>query len=207
MEERKNLLIIFTRNIQLGKCKTRLARTLGPEKALEIYRQLVKHTAEISKEVVADKWVYYSEYPEKEDLFDPLIFKKFKQRGEDLGARMEEAFKQGFDSGFKKIVLIGSDIMDLFQDDLSAAFDALDHSPFVIGPARDGGYYLLGMKKLKRELLADISWGSDRVLAETLRKLQTKEYSLLDERNDIDIYEDLIGIPGLEKFLKKGKND
>ena len=198
---KKNLLIIFTRNIVLGKCKTRLAKSIGAEKALEIYRFLVQHTAIISKTVEADKWVYYSEHPEFNDNFDSTNFNKFTQDGNDLGERMDKAFKDGFQQGYSNIVIIGSDIYDLDETDLSEAFESLEQHEYVIGPARDGGYYLLGMKESTPELFREKSWGTDSVFYDTIQNLENRDVKLLPVRNDIDVFEDIEGIAEFQRFL------
>ena len=198
---KKNLLIIFTRNIVLGKCKTRLAKTIGAEKALEIYRFLVQHTAEISKAVEADKWVSYSEQPEHRDYFDSASYKKFAQEGTDLGERMERAFAAGFERGYSNIVIIGSDIYELDEKDLNTAFRSLEQHEYVIGPARDGGYYLLGMKEHSPELFKAKSWGTDRVFNDTMNDLENRDVKLLPVRNDIDVFEDISGLAEFQRFL------
>jgi rSAM/selenodomain-associated transferase 1 len=198
----QNLLIIFTRNIQLGKCKTRLAKTVGAEIALKIYTFLVDHTVAISKGLPIHKWVFYSEQLEVGDRFDDRVFEKHGQDGFDLGERMLNAFSIGFAKGFEKIVIIGSDIYDLREDDLKLAFEALENSDYVLGPAKDGGYYLLGMKALNRRLFDRMPWGTDKVLEKTLCALEDQNVTLLDTRNDVDVYEDIEGEEVFEKFLK-----
>ena len=106
----KNLLLIFTRNPELGKCKTRLAKTIGDEKALEIYKFLLNHTVTITKALKVVKQVYYSETIWENDIWDNEIYQKKIQNGSDLGIRMKNAFKNGFDDGFEKIIVIGSDM-------------------------------------------------------------------------------------------------
>ncbi|MEN8790240.1 MAG: TIGR04282 family arsenosugar biosynthesis glycosyltransferase [Flavobacteriaceae bacterium] len=198
----QNLLIIFTRNIVLGKCKTRLAKTVGPEIALEIYSFLVEHTSTISKNLDAQKWVFYSEFRASGDLFDDHIFEKYHQVGEDLGERMHNAFSLGFEKGYEKIIVIGSDIYDLRESDLNTAFEALDNAQYVVGPAKDGGYYLLGMKAPNAGLFKNKHWGTDKVLAETLKTINGSSVILLDERNDVDTYDDIGDEAVFQKFLK-----
>ena len=201
-ETNKDLLIIFTRNIELGKCKTRLARSIGDENALEIYRFLVTHTARISKGLLADKWVFYTEHPEQEDSFDNDIYKKFKQEGDDLGSRMDKAFSIGFEKGYSRIVIIGSDIYDLDGADIENAYDSLANHDYVIGPAQDGGYYLLGMKKKNSRLFINKPWGTEHVLQQTLNDLKNESLKILAIRNDVDIYEDIVDIPEFQRFLR-----
>lgn len=196
-----NLILIFTRNPELGKCKTRLAATVGDKTALEIYKFLLEHTASITKNLSFDKQVYYSEEIWEEDVWDNNIFNKKLQKGIDLGERMANAFKQGFKAGYKKICVIGSDMYDLSQEDIELAFNKLDTNDFVIGPAEDGGYYLLGMKSMYPNLFTDKAWGTGNVLKHTLQDLDTKNYSALETRNDVDLYEDIEHIAAFKPFL------
>ena len=135
----KKALIIFTRNPELGKCKTRLAATIGDESALEIYKYLLQHTAKLSEKVKADKYLFYSESIKREDIWDATIFNKKLQQGNDLGERMENAFTELFELGYEKVIIIGSDLLDLSSDDVNEAFDFLNENDTVIGPAKDGG--------------------------------------------------------------------
>ena len=185
----------------LGQCKTRLAKSIGHQKALDIYRFLVQHTVDISRDIGVDKWVFYSEHPEDKDLFDNAEYEKFRQLGADLGARMDNAFKAGFDNGYQHIIIIGSDIYDLAQLDIETAFSRLKDHDYVIGPAQDGGYYLLGMKNRTPGIFEKKAWGTDSVLKDTLKDLQTDDVKLLETRNDVDIYEDIAEIPEFQRFL------
>ncbi|WP_369413816.1 TIGR04282 family arsenosugar biosynthesis glycosyltransferase [Lentiprolixibacter aurantiacus] len=201
--EKDNLLLIFTRNPELGKCKTRLASVIGNESALEIYKFLLARTSEITKGLEADKAVFYSDNVVVDDLWDNQHYNKREQRGQDLGERMLNAFQWGFEQGYQKILIIGSDLYDLSSEDLKTAFKALEKNEFVIGPASDGGYYLLGMKQLKKELFQDKSWGKASVLEDTLKDLKGQSLQLLEIRNDVDLYEDIKDIDVFQKFLKK----
>lgn len=198
----KNLLLIFTRNPELGKCKTRLAKTIGDEKALEIYKFLLNHTVTITKALKVVKQVYYSETIWENDIWDNDIYQKKIQNGSDLGIRMKNAFKNGFDDGFEKIIVIGSDMYDLNENDIENAFIQLDKSEFVIGPAEDGGYYLLGMKLVEPSLFKNKKWGTATVLKDTLIDLTHKKVKLLETRNDVDIYDDIKDILVFQPFLK-----
>ena len=198
----KNLLLIFTRNPELGKCKTRLAATVGNESALEIYKFLLDHTAKLTQNVNAAKQVWYSEEIWKNDIWDNSLFDKRLQNGNDLGIRMANAFQEGFASGFERIIVIGSDMYDLSQSDLENAFDILKTKNFVIGPAEDGGYYLLGMNTFKPEVFQNKTWGTETVLQDTLNDLKKEEIKLLEPRNDIDLYEDIKDIEVFQIYLK-----
>ena len=198
-----SLLIIFTRNPELGKCKTRLAATTGNESALEIYKFLLQHTVTITKDLEVDKQVHYSVKVRENDIWDSKIYTKKQQQGEDLGARMNRAFEQAVDAGYKKVIVIGSDMYDLSQQDIELAFKELDNHDSVIGPAEDGGYYLFGMKSLNSSVFLNKKWGTDTVLAETLEDLKTENIKQLEVRNDVDYYEDIKDIEAFKKFLPK----
>ena len=196
----KNALIIFTRNPELGQCKTRLAKTIGNEATLNIYRHLLNHTAAISKGAKADKYVFYSESIKKEDLWNTGVFRKKLQYGYDLGARMENAFSELFQLGYEKIIIIGSDLLDLTTKHIDDAFQMLNTHDLVIGPANDGGYYLLGMKALYPNVFKNKNWGSSSVLKDTLKDIQNSTFSILEELNDIDTFDDVKPYQELKKF-------
>jgi len=185
-------LIIFIKNLELGKVKTRLAKTVGDEKALDIYKALLLHTKDVALQLNADRMLYYSEdIPEKEDMWPEDDFQKYIQYGEILGERMFYAFEDAL-AVHDKAIIIGSDCASLTPEIVAEAFDALDRFNFVIGPATDGGYYLLGMKKLQIELFQQMPWSSDQVLPETLRRINAlgKTVYKLPELSDIDYEED-----------------
>ena len=196
----KKALIIFTRNPELGQCKTRLAKTIGDENALEVYKYLLNHTASISKDIKADRYVFYSEKIKNEDLWDSGIFRKKLQKGDDLGERMSNAFAELLEMGYEKVVIIGSDLLDLDAELVNTAFAQLDFNDVVIGPALDGGYYLLGLKNLYRNLFENKAWGTSSVLKDTLNDLQSSKIHLLKELNDIDTFEDMKPYDELTKF-------
>ncbi|MCS6917542.1 MAG: TIGR04282 family arsenosugar biosynthesis glycosyltransferase [Chitinophagales bacterium] len=189
----KELLIVFVRNAIAGKVKTRLARAIGAERALDVYRQLLEHTYAVTHGLCCDKAVYYSDYVEQDDLWNHQAFIKHQQRGGDLGKRMLNAFRDAFGCGYQKVVLIGSDTFQLSSDLLQAAFDHLNRCDVVLGPAHDGGYYLIGMKQMHALLFKNKQWSSEHVLHATLEDLRNLNgsYHLLDELVDIDTEEDL----------------
>lgn len=197
-----NLLLIFTRNPEPGKVKTRLAKDIGDQAAFDIYNFLLEHTVSVTRELNVTKEVHYSEKAEPEDIWDNTIYRKKLQQGDDLGARMQFAFEEGFKNGFKNIIIIGSDLYDLAQEDLEAAFEALEQNEVVIGPAEDGGYYLLGMKKPEPQIFENKNWGSSTVLSDTLKDLQGKNVGLLPEKNDIDNLNDMKGQKVFQQFFQ-----
>ena len=186
----KDALIIFTRNPELGKCKTRLAKTIGDEAALHVYKHLLNHTAKVAREVPAERYVFYSENIIEDDIWDSRFFKKQLQAGCDLGERMHNAFKYLFLKGFEKVVIIGSDLLDLDKHHIQDAFQKLNEFDVVLGPAKDGGYYLLGMKKNHPIIFKNKSWGSSSVRKDTLHDLKEVDVFLLETLNDIDTFED-----------------
>ncbi|MFC5193783.1 TIGR04282 family arsenosugar biosynthesis glycosyltransferase [Bizionia hallyeonensis] len=196
----KSALIIFTRNPELGKCKTRLAKIIGNEAALEIYKHLLKHTAETAKNVSVDRYVFYSEAIQKEDLWNPEFFKKKLQEGFDLGERMENAFSELFQLGYEKVLIIGSDLLDLNAEIISEGFQKLNENDYVLGPAKDGGYYLFGMKQLHPKVFKNKAWGTESIRKDTLDDLQNEDIHLLEILNDIDTFEDIEGIESLKKY-------
>ncbi|UJH66286.1 TIGR04282 family arsenosugar biosynthesis glycosyltransferase [Allomuricauda sp. SCSIO 65647] len=202
MSNPKSLLLIFTRNPEPGKCKTRLAKTIGDEAALEVYLFLLRHTQKITQYLTVEKRVYYSEEIWDDDIWKDGNYTKKLQLGNDLGERMQDAFQAGFNDRFEKIIIIGSDMYELSEADLNKAFDALDDSDYVVGPAHDGGYYLLGMKKMNAKLFKNKKWGTESVLQATLTDLKNDQITLLEERNDVDLYKDIKGIEAFKPFLK-----
>ena len=198
----KNLLIVFTRNPELGKVKTRLAKTIGNATALKIYIFLLERTRDIAVQVSADKAVYYSVKVRENDIWDANNFQKHQQVGEDLGFRMLHAFKNGFKAGYEKVMIIGSDLYDLTAETIENAFIALEDNEVVIGPAEDGGYYLLGMNSLEEKVFKNKKWGTETVRKNTLEELKDKKVFLLGELNDVDVFEDIEHHPAFQTFLK-----
>ncbi|MFT6748211.1 MAG: rSAM/selenodomain-associated transferase 1 [Flavobacterium sp.] len=191
----KNLLLVFTRNPELGKAKTRLAKTVGDQIALDIYKFLLKRTRDIASKVTSDKAVYYSVKIRENDIWDANVFQKHQQVGQDLGVRMLHAFTNGFEAGYEKVMIIGSDLYDLSSENIEKAFTELNENDVVIGPAEDGGYYLLGMNSLHPSIFKNKDWGTETVRKDTLKNLKGKKVKLLEVKNDIDIYEDILNIP------------
>jgi rSAM/selenodomain-associated transferase 1 len=184
-------LIIFTRNPELGKCKTRLAKSVGDVEALKIYKHLLQHTANVSKKVDAERFVFYSENIQQNDIWDNAFFNKKLQYGDNLGERMENAFQTLFSEGFKKVIIIGSDLLDLKEEIIQNAYKKLKENDAVIGPAEDGGYYLLGMKNLNKNVFKNKKWGTETVLKKTKKDFFEQSLYVLETLNDIDYLEDL----------------
>ena len=187
----KELVIVFVKNIKLGKVKTRLAATIGNQGAFDVYTQLVDVTEKAIKNIKADKRIYFSEA-----VVENTWKNNFKavQQGESLGDRMSHAFKQGFEDGYDRIVLIGSDLPDITESQINAGLQALKSNEVVFGPAEDGGYYLVGFSKFHDFVFQNKPWSQDNLLEETLNELKENRvsFSTLETLNDIDTFEDLI---------------
>ena len=187
----KNLIIVFTRNPEHGKVKTRLAKIIGDDSALNIYKFLLNHTEQTIRNIDCDKAIYYSEKIWDNDIWDTAFYQKHQQKGNDLGTKMLNAFKNAFNNKYEKIVIVGSDLFDLKSQHIKEAFKKLDNNNVVIGPAKDGGYYLLGMKNLHSQVFLNKDWGTDTVRDDTLQDLKNESVFLLEELNDIDTYDDM----------------
>jgi uncharacterized protein len=186
-------LVIFVRNPILGQVKTRLAKDIGDERALAIYLQLLQHTLEITRGLSFRKFIYYADEVSDYDLWSVPGYTKRKQHGNDLGERMLNSFKELFEQGFNRIIIIGSDCLQLQTENLQEAVALLESNAAVIGPASDGGYYLLGLTKLYPELFVNKPWSTDQVFAKTISDFNNLgiSYALLEELSDIDDISDL----------------
>jgi len=190
---KKELLIIFVKNPVAGKVKTRLAQSIGSDNALHIYKLLLRHTHSVACKVDADVQVWYSSKIDRTDLWETGSFGKHLQKGGNLGQRMSNAIQKGFSDGYERVAIIGSDCPALAPEHIKKTFSKLDDSDCVIGPASDGGYYLLGLRRFLPGIFEGMKWSHGSVLDETLAILGQQNYtvSLLEELNDIDTFEDL----------------
>ena len=197
----KELVIVFVKNIKLGKVKTRLAKTIGNQGAFEVYSELVNVTENATKNLPSDIHIYFS---------DTVVetkwegFYKTIQEGNDLGERMKNAFKNGFNDGYNKIVLIGSDLPDINRKHIEVALKSLKNNDLVFGPAEDGGYYLIGMNKMYDFVFENKPWSQSNLLKETTIELNSKniKFTTLVTLNDIDIFEDLVASKFYQSNLK-----
>ena len=194
--------MVFAKNPELGKCKTRLAKSIGDEKALEIYKTLLRHTAETLAQVEADRVVFYSEQIQHRDLWDENVFQKQVQIQGHLGEKMQAAFEWGFAQGYSKICIVGSDLMELQASDLDQAFLELENHDVVFGPAQDGGFYLMGMTQLYKQAFLNKAWSTETVLENTLRDLKGLEYALLETKTDIDYVENALQHEELKAIIE-----
>lgn len=187
----REALIIFAKNPIKGKVKTRIASVIGKDKALEVYKRLFNITYSNTKSVNVDKYLFMTDYPD-ENLFDSNYY-HLVQIGNDLGEKMKNAFDYLFKSGYSKVCIIGTDCPDLSCNIIKDAYNQLDRSDVIIGPSKDGGYYLIGMKRLHDFLFLDIEWGTSKVLGQTCKKIKSEglSHSLLEELIDVDTTQDL----------------
>jgi len=182
----KSALIIFVRNPVLGKVKTRIAAAMGDENALAVYKYLLQHTKDITNGLPVTRFVFYADEIAINDLWNG--YEKCLQSGSNLGERMSDAFECLFEKGFTKIVIIGSDCFELDEKMISGSFLKLNEYEIVIGPATDGGYYLLGMQSPFKNLFENITWSSDSVFNETVKQIQQHSLSsyVLPTLHDVD---------------------
>ncbi|OKL38450.1 TIGR04282 family arsenosugar biosynthesis glycosyltransferase [Pontibacter flavimaris] len=190
---KNNLLLLFVRNPELGKVKTRLAASVGPETALEVYIHLLQHTRQVTQALPMDKLVYYVGGVNKDDIWPNAIYQKREQVDGDLGQRMQAAFAAAYLEGYTSVVIIGSDCLQLTPEIILKAYEELETHDVVVGPALDGGYYLIGMNCLYPQLFQNKQWSTAHVFPETIQDLQRLKlsYALLPRLSDVDQVEDL----------------
>ena len=189
-----NGIIIFQKNAELGKVKTRLAATIGDQAALEAYQQLVKYTHKVASQTTADKMLFFTDYLEEDLSKYPSHYRFELQSGEDLGDKMKNAFKQLINEKYDRLVIIGTDCAEITSELISEAFEVLKNHEVVIGPAHDGGYYLLGMRRFIPDLFDGIPWSTEQVASLTIEYLENNKvsYGLLPTLSDVDFEEDWI---------------
>jgi rSAM/selenodomain-associated transferase 1 len=201
----KACLIIFARVPRIGTVKKRLAESIGEDKALYYYKILFKHAISVASGVNAVKFLYFSEnnrqLPESSYIREHKDIFIRTQHGDSLGERMENAINETFSEGFERVLLIGTDVPHINTEIINKAFSALNKNNLAVGPCKDGGYYLIGIKRdtsLWKNLFKDIPWGTKDVLGLTLEKAKALNISciLLEPLFDVDTENDL------KKWLK-----
>jgi rSAM/selenodomain-associated transferase 1 len=195
-----NALIIFVKYPEPGKVKTRLTPDLSPGEAAAFHRAIAADIiAAHSDNPDFDTIVFFSPPDRKKDLAGWLgPGKRFEaQEGADLGEREQNAFTRvlgaGEGFGYDRAVLIGTDCPSLDNEKTERAFALLDAHDIVLGPAEDGGYYLLGLSTPRPELFSGIDWGTPEVLENTIQaaKKAQLDITMLDELYDVDTIDDL----------------
>ncbi len=188
-----NKLIILIKNVEAGKVKTRIAKTMGHEAAMDIYLELLEHTRQVAVATDCERYLYYSPSIIEKDDWDQSLFNKKLQAAGDLGNRIKTAFETELENN-DKVIIIGSDCGELSPKILNLAFAKLEKYDVVLGPTYDGGYYLLGMKVLLPELFEEIPWSTEKVYPLTLTKvlLSGKSFFEMPMLNDVDYEEDYL---------------
>jgi len=188
----KNALIIIAKYPEKGKVKTRV-RGLSDDQRVELYEKLLNLTMEkLSSVPGVDTFIAFA--PDSaEEYFKHFGVKLIPLPGSDLGAGMFQAFDRVFSEGYKKAALAGADIPDLSPAIILNAMGLLSTYDLVFGPAKDGGYYLVGMRMLIKEVFEDVPWSSDQTLNKSLDQAKKFNYSIgfTDTLSDIDTIEDV----------------
>jgi uncharacterized protein len=177
----------------LGQVKTRLAATLGDAAALKVYQLLLAHTHAVAMQMDCPVYIYYADAVDEGDIWQGPRFIKKQQVGNDLGQRMANAFAEVFAAGHPQVAIIGSDCYALTADRVQTAFAQLATCDAVLGPATDGGYYLLGLSQPIPAIFEGIAWSTPSVAATTLGILGSHghSFSLLPPLADVDEEKDL----------------
>ncbi len=202
-----NALIVFLKNFEKGQVKTRLARSLGDEKALEIYKYLVDHTIRQAIELNCTVFLYFSDYidtdfiKELQSQYDLSKFEYKVQKGQSLGDRMWNAFVDTLFL-YEYVMLIGTDCPYFVASEMERGFRYLYEKDVVLGPTNDGGYYAIAMKK-DYNFFKNIKWSTESVLQNTIAKIIQKglEVRMLHIYDDIDYLEDWKNFKDFSAFI------
>ena len=196
--DRQARLILFTRYPEPGRTKTRLIPALGAQGAATLQQRLTEAIIGQMMEFAPNHAVrleirYAGGNPQAMAAWLSCDIPCLAQGEGDLGERLHRAFTQAFAQGARRVVTIGADCPGLTPALFAQAFAALEQEDLVLGPAMDGGYYLVGLNQPAPALFSDIPWGSDGVLAATLKQAQAIHFAthLLEPLADVDRPEDL----------------
>jgi len=204
----KRCLIVFAKEPQKGRVKTRLRSCLSVTQCLNLYKAFLKDTIDLTKNIKCDLKILAYASRKRPDYLKRIgrSFRFSRQKGSDLGQKMYNAFKLVEVYGDCKSVIIGSDSPSLPAIFIKNAFEKLDKNDLVLGPTLDGGYYLIGLKKPCIEIFKGIKWSSSQVLKDTVRNAKKlgKKISILRSWYDIDKPKD---VAYLKKDLKKKNKD
>ena len=188
----KRAVIVFQKSPEEGKVKTRLAKDIGHKKATDIYIFLLTHTHQQVQKVDADVFVYFQGGINENYMVLPRYYLAHQEEG-DLGKKMEAAFSEVFNYGYREVLIIGSDCFELDSEIIEEGFGSLATHDLVIGPAVDGGYYLLGMKKLNSSLFRNMPWSTSSIAELTFSEASSQGMSIykLPILRDVDTLDDL----------------
>jgi uncharacterized protein len=182
-------LIVFVKAPRAGSVKTRLAKALGNNEACDAYKQLV---AAVLSNVSGIKHTELRFSPDDgRNEIAPWLREDWTaapQGDGDLGARLSRAFEEAFARGVERVVIIGSDCPEVKSADIRTAWRELKNFDVVVGPAIDGGYWLIGLRAPQPELFREIAWSSDQVLGQTLQHAKSigLRIQLLRILSDVD---------------------
>lgn len=199
-------ILVFVRAPEAGRVKTRLAAEVGPEAALRVYVRLAEHTLREARAAGAAVRVHFTpagaEDAVRRWLGEGVAYLPQAEGG--LGERMRRAFEEAFAAGHGRVVIVGSDLPGLSAGLLRQALALLERNEAVLGPAADGGYYLLGLRRAVPEAFQGIPWSTGEVLARTVERLRAAgvEPVLLETLGDVDEAEDLP--PGWREWAAPG---
>ncbi len=224
-QKNDNALIVFLKYPETKKVKTRLAKNIGIRQAAELYREMASFIADsFSGQKEWETFFFYTPEKRKKEVLEWLGDRDaffFAQEGESLGQRMSNSFGKCFSLGFRNVAIIGTDCVMITKEDVETAFSLLSGGGFeaVLGPATDGGYYLLGLCRKTNALFEDMQWSSARVFKETEERMREndlhhavmRELTDIDEEKDISVKEimkrDTELARRLERVLSKSKKD
>ena len=194
--------------LSLGKVKTRIASKTSDTFALSLYQLLLNKTKELIRTISShvDIKIYYSEFIDANDQWLNSKDKRV-QSGKNLGDKMYNAFAYEFEEGADHVCIIGSDVIDLNSDIVDRAFFLLLGNEVVLGPAKDGGYYLLGMNREHKMLFENKSWSTEKVFKETVHDLKKEGLSFATLEELIDIDEPGNIPPSINELLKNPEQE
>lgn len=206
----KKAIIVFVKNPEPGKVKTRLAKDIGDAPAVDVYRQLLRHTHDVLVPVASNRFIFYADYINRLDLWETNLFFKQLQHGNDLGERMQHAFSFLFELGYERVLFIGNDCPQLSTGHLNNAFDLLEKHDVCIGPVVDGGYYLLGLRVVHPTFFRNKTWSTDSVFKSTindaakagLRVAVTEQLRDVDTLNDWEELKELLDYQKASPIVK-----
>jgi rSAM/selenodomain-associated transferase 1 len=190
----QNALIILVKNPVLGKVKTRLAKTVGDVNALKIYQHLLRNTQEVTAELTnIDKFIFYDEYIPANDIWNDGEYERELQKGNNLSEKFINVFNDTFQKGYEKVIVLMPDCPNIKDVLIKKAFNELNDNDIVIGPTTDGGFYLLGLKKLHLSLFENKEYSTPTVTEELKTEAKNLNLSLVElpTFTDVDTEEDL----------------
>ena len=187
----QNRLLYFVKYPEPGRVKTRLAKVFGYEKAASIYRLIAESNFKILQSCDDTDLAICFDPPDQEEKIKSWLsgnHQYYPQKGNGLGERLTNAFQDAFEEGAKKALAIGSDTLDLRIDLIDEAFRALKTHDIVLGPSKDGGYYLIGASHFEPSVFHDIPWSTSKVFESTAIRLDERRlsYHILDTLEDLD---------------------